>query len=152
VLRHTRGRIAVGGVPVAALLERTAEQTARARGDVEGLTLAVAADRDRVAADLTRRRDRSCSRRSRVRRVLLVPLLLLVRRLTHPCSATRTAPASRRCSRTSTRHAGPSTRQVRGPAAVPIVRVVATTSARTSTIRTAPLVQRTLSTGRSARS
>jgi hypothetical protein len=82
VLRHTRGRTSVGGVPVAALLERTAAQTARARGDVEGLTLAVAADRDRVAAGLTRLRDRDRPSRPRARRALLVLLgLLLLRRL-----------------------------------------------------------------------
>jgi hypothetical protein len=83
VLRHTRGRTTVAGVPVAALLERTAEQAARTRGDVEGLTLAVAVDRDRVAAGIARLQAAHPGRRPRARAGLLaVVALLLVRRLT----------------------------------------------------------------------
>lgn len=51
-LEHTRARLAVGGVPVAALRERVALDAAAARGDADVLALAVRAQRARVGADL----------------------------------------------------------------------------------------------------
>lgn len=51
-LRHTRARVAVGGVPVPALRESVALDAARARRDTDALAEAVEEQRDRLAADL----------------------------------------------------------------------------------------------------
>ncbi len=92
-LRHTRARVAVGGVPVPALRESVAVDAATARQDTDVLALAVREQRDRVAADLdlllgrvrSRARPVRATRRTALRRfrtaAVLLATALLVRRL-----------------------------------------------------------------------
>lgn len=77
-LRHTRARVAVGGIPVPALRESVAVDAARARRDTDVLALAVGEQRDRLAADLDLLLNRLPPRAPRVR-ASGVPARLFVR-------------------------------------------------------------------------
>jgi hypothetical protein len=61
-LQHTRARSAVGGVPVPERRDAVARAAAAARGDVERLSLEVAADRARLSASLGEVRSRLTNR------------------------------------------------------------------------------------------
>lgn len=72
VLRHTRGRTAVGGRPVAARRESVARAAAAARRDPDELLLHVVTARSRLDTDVTTVRDRWATRPRRplARRIL----------------------------------------------------------------------------------